>query len=204
MVKPEEIHHLGRENPTCYIVAGPNGAGKTTFAMRYLPQIAGCDNFINADLIAGGISPLNPARVQIAAGRILLKEIERCIAAREDFAFETTLSGQTYFNLVKRLKADGWQVVLIYLWIPNAEFSALRVAERVIQGGHDIPKEAILRRYDRSLNNLMNLFIDECSKTIVYDNRTNPAIPICIADSAGVEILKPELYPQLGRFIHVQ
>jgi predicted ABC-type ATPase len=127
--------------PTCWIIAGPNGAGKTTFALEYLPNVAGCQNFINADLIAAGLSPANPAGALISAGRLLRKEIETRIAANEDFAFETTLSGRAYLNLIEQLNSLNWNVELIYLALPSLAMSTLRVAERVRHGGHDVPKK---------------------------------------------------------------
>lgn len=152
--------------PTCWIIAGPNGAGKTTFALEYLPKVAGCTHFINADLIAAGLSPLAPERELMAAGRLLLREIEERIAAREDFAFETTLAGRTYLRLVERLSADGWRVELLYLALPSIEMSKLRVAERVAHGGHNIPAVDIERRFLRSLRHLLNDFshrVDSCT-----------------------------------------
>ncbi|WP_431066995.1 hypothetical protein [Methylotuvimicrobium sp.] len=104
--------------PRCWIIAGPNGAGKTTFALEYLPKAANCSHYINADLIAAGLSPLAPERELIAASRIFLHEIETCIKKSQDFAFETTLSGRTYLKLIKRLLDAGWQVELIYLALP--------------------------------------------------------------------------------------
>lgn len=121
--------------PTCWIIAGPNGAGKTTFALEYLPVVANCRHFINADLIAAGLSPLAPERQLLAASRLFLHEIEDCILARQDFAFETTLAGRSYLKLLQRLQAQGWRVELIYLALPSAEMSRLRVAERVAHGG---------------------------------------------------------------------
>lgn len=151
---------------TCWIIAGPNGAGKTTFALEYLPQVAGCTRFINADLIAAGLSPLAPERELMAASRLFLREIEERIEAREDFAFETTLAGRTYLRLVERLRTDGWRVELIYLALPSVEMSKLRVAERVAHGGHNIPAADIERRFSRSLNHLLNDFshlADSCT-----------------------------------------
>lgn len=112
--------------PTCWIIAGPNGAGKTTFALAYLPEMAGCANFINADLIAAGLSPLSPERQLVAASRLFLKEIEARMAQREDFAFETTLAGRGYLKLIQRMRNDGWQVELIYLALPSVEMSKPR------------------------------------------------------------------------------
>ena len=117
--------------PTCWIIAGPNGAGKTTFALEYLPRVAQCRHFINADLIAAGLSPLAPEQQLLAASRLFLTEIGHCIAANMDFAFETTLAGRGYLKLIHRLQTNGWRVELIYLALPSAEMSRLRVAERV-------------------------------------------------------------------------
>ena len=152
--------------PTCWIIAGPNGAGKTTFALEYLPQVAGCTHFINADLIAAGLSPLAPERELMAASSLFLQEIEERIAAREDFALETTLAGRTYLKLVDQLRRDEWRVELIYLALPSVEMSKLRVAERVAHGGHNIPAADIERRFPRSLNHLLNDFshrVDSCT-----------------------------------------
>jgi len=122
----EHLDHCrgdGVTHPLCSIIAGPNGAGKTTFALSYLPEYAHCRNFVNADLIASGLSPLSPEREWLAASRLFLQEIENYITRREDFAFETTLAGRTYLRLIRRLLADGWRVELYYLWLPSMEMS---------------------------------------------------------------------------------
>ena len=151
--------------PTCWIIAGPNGAGKTTFALKYLLQVAQCSRFVNADLIAAGLSPLAPDRELLAASRLFLQEIESCILRHEDFAFETTLAGRSYLKLVRRLRSQGWQVELIYLALPSMAMSKMRVAERVAHGGHNIPAADIERRFARSLSNLLRAFgpaVDVC------------------------------------------
>lgn len=151
--------------PTCWIVAGVNGAGKTTFALECLPDIAHCQRFINADLIAAGLSPFAPEQELVAASRIFLQEMQHCINRRENFAFETTLSGRGYLKLIENLKTTGWQVKLLYLALPNAEVSLQRVAERVKHGGHSIPTTAIYRRFPRSLYNLFSDYryvVDHC------------------------------------------
>jgi len=193
--------------PTCYVIAGPNGAGKTTFALRYLPEISGCKNFINADLIADGLSPLDPTKVQLAAGKILLREIQSNVTKRVDFAFETTLSGRSYARLLKELRSKGWKVVLFYLWIPirskgwkvvlfylwipSAEFSRVRVEQRVEAGGHDIPDDAILRRYKRTVSNFLNVFTPLCDEVFCYDNSSLEHVLVC-ADSAGMRAIVDE------------
>lgn len=164
------------KSPVCYIIAGPNGAGKTTFAMQYLPKIARCLDFINADEIARGLSPLNVDAAQLRASKIFLSAIDERISRKENFAFETTLSGKAYLQKITQWKAAGWRVELFYLWLPNAEASAQRVAYRVKQGGHDIPPGAIRRRYPRSIANLFE-YAKVCDQVYCYDNsRTMPEL----------------------------
>jgi predicted ABC-type ATPase len=160
--------------PTCWIIAGPNGSGKTTFARDFLPTVAGTTRFINADLIAAGLSPFAPDRELMAASRIFLGKVEQCIRAGEDFGFETTLSGRAYLKLIRRLQAENWHVELTYLALPNAELSRLRVAERVSHGGHNIPAEDIARRFPRSLQNLFNEFSATADHTVCLMNNQSP------------------------------
>jgi len=183
--------------PTCWIIAGPNGAGKTTFALEYLPRVAGCRNFINADLIAAGLSPLEPGRELVAASRLLLGEIEQRIGRKENFSFETTLAGRGYLRLIKRLQDEDWQVELIYLALPDVEMSRLRVAERVSHGGHDVPDRALARRFPRSLNNLLTDYGAAVDRTRCYMNSGDN--PILIFEQKGSDriIFDQALYKQL-------
>lgn len=158
--------------PVCTIIAGPNGAGKTTFALNYLPSQTTCRNFVNADLIASGLSPLNPDRELVTASRLFLQEIRSYVAKGESFAFETTLSGRSYLRMIRELIDDGWRVDLIYLWLPTVELSIERVAERVAHGGHSIPKDVIIRRYSKSVSNLLHNYASICSSTTCLDNST--------------------------------
>ncbi len=187
--------------PTCYVIAGPNGAGKTTFALRYLPELTGCRNFINADLIADGLSPLDPSKAQLEAGKVLLREIQMNTEQRVDFAFETTLSGRSYVRLIKGLRSQGWKVVLFYLWIPSAEFSRLRVQQRVESGGHDIPEEAIMRRYKRTIFNFLNVFTPLCNEVLCYDNsQLEPVLVFEVIDGTR-NVIDPERYSTILRCI---
>ena len=186
-------------SPTCWIIAGPNGAGKTTFALEYLPSVANCRNFINADLIAAGLSPLAPETGLIAASRLFLREIDTRIQARQDFAFETTLSGRSYLKLIKRLHEEHWQVELIYLALPNVEMSKLRVAERVAHGGHDIPLSDLERSFPRSLRNLLCEFSFIVDRTQCFMN--DAELPQLIFEQQGENrvIINPQLFEQLTR-----
>lgn len=183
--------------PICWIIAGPNGAGKTTFALQYLPTVANCRNFVNADLIAAGLSPLSPETELLAASRLFLREIENRIRARQDFAFETTLSGRSYLKLIKRLRAEGWWVELIYLALPDVAVSRLRVAERVFHGGHNIPLQDIERRFPLSLRNLLTEFGVAADRTQCFMNDGESPQLIFLQQGETREIFNSELFDQL-------
>ncbi|MGH7976460.1 MAG: AAA family ATPase [Limisphaerales bacterium] len=133
--------------PTIYLIAGCNGAGKTTFARQFLPHEVKCLNFLNADLIAQGLSPLDTNAAALKAGRLLLAEFRLFVAKRKTFAFESTLSGKTYVKLLQQAKRAGFQIHLHYLWLPNPAIAIARVRERVKMGGHDVPLTDIRRRF---------------------------------------------------------
>ena len=143
--------------PNLYIIAGCNGAGKTTASFTVLPEMLDCDEFINADEIARGISPLNPEKASIEAGRFMLTKIEKLIANKKDFAFETTLATKSYVNTVQRAKQKGYQIVLVYFWLDSVSLAIERIRIRVHDGGHNIPEPVIIRRYFSGLSNLFNL-----------------------------------------------
>ena len=191
---------INLSTPTCWIIAGPNGAGKTTFALQYLPTVVNCRKFVNADLIAAGLSPLAPETELLAASRLFLREIENHIHARQDFAFETTLSGRSYLKLIQRLRMEGWRVELIYLALPNLEMSRLRVAERVTHGGHNIPLQDIERRFPRSLRNLLNEFGFVVDRTQCFMNDGASPQLIFLQQGETREILNAELFDQLTRW----
>ena len=140
------------------IIAGPNGAGKTTFAREFLPNEAACMTFVNADLIAAGLSPFAPEILAIKAGRLMLEMIRDYVLKGESFAFETTLSGRGYARAIPEWRALGYHVKLIFLEMPNAESAIARVAERVRQGGHGIPEVIIRRRFEAGLNNFEHIY----------------------------------------------
>ena len=136
------------------IIAGPNGAGKTTFAQEFLPQEAAMVNFINADLIAYGLSPFAPGKVAIEASKLLLLRINEYCRHGESFGLESTISGRTYLRLIPRWKEQGYSVVLHFLKLPSVELAIERVELRVKHGGHNIPEDVIRRRFIRGLANL--------------------------------------------------
>jgi predicted ABC-type ATPase len=158
------------DRPNVYIVAGPNGAGKSTFARLFLPDYADCREFVNADLIAAGLSPFNPESVAIEAGRIMLERIGTLSRARADFGFETTLAGRGIAPLLKDLRTEGYRAHLFFLWLPNPELALTRVRDRVLAGGHRIPEETVRRRFTRGLSNLFGLYKPLLDSLLLLDN----------------------------------
>ena len=154
----------------CIVIAGPNGAGKTTFAREFLPKDAGIVHFVNADLIAGGLSPLKPELAALAAGRLVLRELDRLAAARLDFAFESTLSGTTYLGRLRRWKSAGYRVEIVFLKVHSVQLALRRIAARVRQGGHDVPRDDVLRRFDRGWANFQSVYRSLSDAWTVYDN----------------------------------
>ena len=152
------------------IIAGPNGAGKTTFACEYLPNEANCPIFINADLIAAGLAPFAPETASIKAGRLMLNEIKANFKAGNNFAFETTLSGKTYAKHIVDWKNQGYHITMFFLSLPNAEFAIARVANRVADGGHNIPEATIRRRFKSGLYNFQTLYKKLADSWSLYDN----------------------------------
>lgn len=156
--------------PNLYIIAGCNGAGKTTASYTVLPELLNCNEFVNADNIAAGLSPFNPESVAFEAGRIMLQRIDELLNREVDFAFETTLSTRSYVSLVKRAQQTGYEVTLLFFWLSSPEMAKERVAKRVSKGGHNIPADVIERRYYRGIRNLVSLYIPLCDKWFVINN----------------------------------
>jgi predicted ABC-type ATPase len=154
----------------CIVIAGPNGAGKTTFAREFLPKDARVVHFVNADLIAGGLSPLRPELAAIAAGRLVLRELERLAGARLDFAFESTLSGLAYLGRLQRCKESGYRIAIVYLRLRSPRLALRRIAARVKQGGHSVPRSDVPRRFTRSWTNFEGHYRPLADAWSVYDS----------------------------------
>ena len=156
--------------PNVYIICGPNGCGKTTFAREFLPHYADCTNFINADLIAQGVSPFSPEAAAIRAGRLVLAEINHFGKRGIDFAFETTLSGRSHLNTIRQLRNWEYAVHFFYLWVPSIELALDRVRGRVLSGGHDVPEVVVRRRFDRSIKNFLTNYRSLADSWTLFDN----------------------------------
>nr|VFJ92782.1 MAG: Predicted ABC-type ATPase [Candidatus Kentron sp. LFY] len=172
-----------KPDKNCFIIAGPNGAGKTTFARDFLPKEGACINYINADLIASGLSPFAPENAVVMASRIMLREMERCVGGSRSFAFETTLSGVSYIKKIESWKRSGYGIILYYFSLPSVEIAIDRVRYRVRQGGHGIPEFIIRRRFERSRTNLEKLFKPIVDAWMVLD--TSSSRPKLIGKSSN-------------------
>jgi len=180
-----------------YIVAGPNGAGKTTFAKKFLPNYAECRNFVNADLIAQGISPFSPERVVFHAGRLMLQEIKLHAERKEDFGFETTLSGRSNLALIRRLKKQGYKVHFFFVMIPTVDLALTRVRGRVLRGGHDIPEATIRRRFGRSIQNFLTRYRQLADSWTLFDNSGDLPVKVASRKHGQERIIKRETYQTL-------
>lgn len=165
----------------CYILSGPNGAGKTTFANEFLPIEAECLNFINADLIAQGLSPFQPDKMALEAGRLMIRRINDCVRKNESFAFETTLSGKGYIKKITEWKKQQYEIIIYFFKLPSVEFAMERVKLRVAHGGHNIPEQDIRRRFERSWHNFNTFYKQLADSWTVFDTSGN--LPIILDDS---------------------
>lgn len=167
------------------IIAGPNGAGKSTFANEFLRQEADCPVFLNADLIATGLSPYQPDRAALRAGKLLLQEIEFNTKQENSFAFESTLSGKLYANKISKWQKNGYHVKLVYLKLATVEVAVSRVAARVAQGGHSIPVDTIHRRFTKSWHNFEHLYKPIVNSWVLYDNTYPIPLLLDTGDNVG-------------------
>jgi predicted ABC-type ATPase len=172
------------KRPSLIVLAGPNGAGKSTAAPALLRGTLRVTEFVNADVIARGLSAFDPEGVALSAGRIMLRRLDELASRRETFAFETTLASRHFAPWIEKHKAEGYRLHLIFLWLPSADAAVLRVATRVSIGGHGVPEETVRRRYNRGLVNLFELFMPLATTWLVYDS-SQPGDPRLIAHGRG-------------------
>lgn len=176
------------EDKNLFIISGCNGAGKTTTSYSVLPNLLNCRQFVNADEIAKGLSPFDPESVAIQAGKLMLSRIEELLLADETFSIETTLATRSYAQLVKRAQKKGYKVTLLYFWLNSPELATMRVARRVREGGHNIPRDVIFRRYKNGLKNLVEIFVPIVDSWMMLDNGVEPREIIAEGDMNGIKV----------------
>lgn len=172
--------------PNVFVIAGPNGAGKSTAAPLLIGKRLGIHEFVNADVIAAGLSGFAPERVAVEAGRVMLRRLDELADAGADFAFETTLASRSFAPWIARLRAQrGYRFHLAFLWIPSGEMAVQRVSGRVHHGGHSVPHDDIGRRYQRGLANFFNLYSPIADSWVMHDNSSPPLRPIAAREGEG-------------------
>ncbi len=185
-----------------YIIGGCNGAGKTTASYTVLPDILHCREFVNADEIAHGLSPFNPNNVTIEAGRLMLQRIRELFGRDETFAIETTLAAKSYISLVRQAQSKGYLVTLMFFWLRTPELALQRIAERVKNGGHNIPVPTTRRRYVAGINNLFNLYAPEVDGWFVYDNSDTPRTEVAHGGkNVPTTVLNEELFAKMKEYV---
>ncbi|MEA3369506.1 MAG: zeta toxin family protein [Candidatus Ratteibacteria bacterium] len=180
-----------------YIIAGPNGSGKTTFAKEFLPNYAKCPNFVNADLIAQGLSPFSPRSEAIKAGKLVLSQIHEFARAGIDFSFESTLAGKSYVNFFKELRTKGYKLHLFFLWIPDEELAIARIKDRISYGGHNVPAQDVRRRFKRSICNFFKLYQPLLDSWMLFDNAGSIPTLIAKTKNGQVSIIHQGLFEKI-------
>ncbi|TAE96424.1 MAG: zeta toxin [Runella slithyformis] len=181
-----------------YIIAGPNGAGKTTAAFTILPHLFNCKEFVNADNIAAGLSPFNPENAAFEAGRIMLQRIRFLVSTGIDFALETTLATKSYVPFIKEAQQLGYEITLVFFWLPSFEVAKERVKMRVSEGGHNIPPVVIERRYQRGIDNFFQRYIPICDNWLLINNANlTPQLIARGGKKEGVIIIDELLWQQV-------
>jgi predicted ABC-type ATPase len=159
------------KRPRLILVAGANGSGKSTLTKRWYNR--GKERFgllLDPDAIAKEINPIQPQLAGIQAARVTLQRIQNALQTQTDLVIETTLSdSHRHIHLIEQATAEHYRIWLWYVGVDTPEFNALRVAQRVSSGGHDVPFKDILRRRERSLRNLA-LVLPLVHKAWIFDN----------------------------------
>ena len=184
--------------PVLYVIAGPNGAGKTTFAREFLPA-ADVVEFLNADLLAAGLSPLRPAMMAIRSARLLLSRWRELLAHRRDFAFESTLSGRTCAGMLREARTAGYEARICNLWLPSVALSLRRVRQRVRMGGHDVPEEDLRRRFLPSLRNFFALYLPLADEALLFHAGGRPPRLLARWREASAVIVEPKIYERIQK-----
>jgi len=185
-----------KESPRIVVIAGPNGVGKTTFARTFLPETR-IDEFLNADLLASGLTPLNPQASAFAAGRLLLRRWHDLEARGISFGFETTLSGRTYASMLEAARNKGYAIELHYLWVPTVTICLRRVRNRVKKGGHPVPDADVRRRYPASIRNFFRLYLSLADEAALWDVSGQPAREVAVWDHQDPTIYDRETYERI-------
>jgi len=187
-------------NPSVVVLAGPNGAGKTTASAAVIQETLGIGEFVNADIIARGLSGFAPESAALQAGRIMLERLHDLAASRASFSFETTLASRTFAPWLKQLLAEGYSFHLCFFWLPSADMAIARVAQRVRLGGHYVDDETIRRRYERGVSNFFHLYRPLTTTWHFFDNSQPPKRSLVARGAGKINwvVERPALWQRLN------
>lgn len=182
-----------------FMIAGPNGAGKTTTATSLMPHQSVIDEFINADEIARGLAPMHPESMALTASKLMLKRLRELLDSHRSFAFETTAAGTNYIKHLKEAQNRGYAVHLVFLWLSSPDLAVKRVAQRVVQGGHQIPEDTIRRRYYAGLKNLIRHYLPLSDDAVILDNSAGDLNKIIATKNVltGLKIEEPDIWKEI-------
>ncbi len=180
---------MNQQSPNVVVVAGPNGSGKSTAAPALLRDYLGITEFVNADIIAQGLSAFGSENVAMQAGRVMLERLEDLARQKSDFAFETTLASRSFAPRLQELRTAGYRAHLLFLWLPSPEMAVARVASRVQQGGHNVPEDVVIRRYHAGLRNVLRLYMPIVDAWMVFDNSRREGYELIATGRKGAEII---------------
>ena len=190
-------------DPNIIVLAGPNGAGKSTAAPDLLYGALHVDEFVNADVIARGLSAFNPEGAALDAGRVMLSRLKELARQRKNIAFETTLASRTFAPWIRELKKEGYRFHLFYFWLPSPEMCVNRVRERKSLGGHFVPAETIHRRYHGGIRNFFDLYTPIAYRWKFFDNTRKPRVLLASGgEDIEREIFNAEVWDKLEQEYH--
>ncbi len=187
------------------MIAGPNGAGKTTLTLELIANRSILYEFINADEIARGLAPLHPESMALTASKLMIKRLKELLDLSKSFAFETTASGTNYLKHLKAAKSKGYEINLTFLWLMNPQQAVQRVAQRVVQGGHHVTEETVVRRYYAGLRNILMHYLPLADSALILDNSTEESLQKPIARkniNCGLEIIDKDIWRKIERAAH--
>lgn len=171
--------------PSIVMIGGPNGAGKTTISRAVIADTLGVAEFVNADVIAQGLSGFDPERAALRAGRVMIERLRELAEKRADFAFETTMASRTFAPWLNALVASGYRLHVVFVWLRSDELAISRVAARVRKGGHFVPDETVRQRYRRGITNFVRLYRPIAHAWRVYDNSGDSAPRLIASEVVG-------------------
>ncbi len=180
---------MSNNSPNVVVIAGANGSGKSTAAPALLRDYLGITEFVNADVIAHGLSGFGSENVALSAGRIMLQRLHHLAASEVDFAFETTLAARTFAPWLRDLRQHGYQTHLLFLWLPSAEMAIARVESRVQSGGHHVADDLVRRRYVAGLRNFFALYRPIVDTWRMFDNSGRDGYELIAQESTPDSLL---------------